>query len=400
MRSTRTDLAIGAAFCGAIGLYDVLYVVFSFSGGILIGPPLKVLYADFLVYHAAVRAWLEGKAALIYDIDAFSAFQSAIYADRFPSAAHFRPFFYPPFWLLLLLPSAVVGVNKGYALFMALTVALATALEGRRDWPGWLAVLVSPAAVWTLVAGQNTFLSIGLLYGGLRLLDRAPAASGILLGLLAYKPQLWILVPVALLAAGRWYAIVWMAGTIAALSLASLGAFGLDFWYAFLASARAGSAPHIADEMYRHFYMQMVTLFAAARIAGLPADLANVVQLGGALASVVAVWFVFRRQGPTQSRTAFLVAATFLVSPYTMNYDLLLLMPAVVMSFRVGAVEGFYPGERLMHLILWLMPTLGPILNLLDVPIMPLLILLFAAAAWLRMQAASAVGAMTARSDP
>ena len=52
-----------------------------------------------------------------------------------------------------------------------------------------------------------------------------------------------------------------------------------------------------------------------------------------------------------------LVTATFLVSPYTLNYDLLLLMPAAVALFRRGTVEGFYPLERLVYLLLWLIPT-------------------------------------------
>ena len=68
------------------------------------------------------------------------------------------------------------------------------------------------AAVWVILAGQNTFLSLALFYGGMRLVDRAPAIAGILLGLLAYKPQLFLLIPVALLAARRWRVLAWTAG--------------------------------------------------------------------------------------------------------------------------------------------------------------------------------------------
>ena len=91
------------------------------------------------------------------------------------------------------------------------------------------------------------------------------------------------------------------------------------------------------------------------------------------------------------ARTAILMTATFLVSPYTLNYDLLLLMPAAVALFRRGIAVGFYPLERLLYLILWLMPTGGMILNRLDLPIMPLVILLFGAIAWARLQAESKV---------
>ena len=71
MKGSRTDLVIAAAFCGTIGLYDALYVILMLSDGPVIGPELKVLFPDFLVYWAAARAWLEGKLAIVYDIDAF-----------------------------------------------------------------------------------------------------------------------------------------------------------------------------------------------------------------------------------------------------------------------------------------------------------------------------------------
>lgn len=389
--SSRIDLRIAVAFCGVVGLYDVLYVSFLLSGGPLIGPAMEVLYPDFLVFHAAVRAFLEGKLALVYDIDAFTRFQNVIYADRFLGTVLFRPFFYPPSWLLMLLPLGLLAVGPAYGAFMIVTAAAATALEGRHDWWGWLAVVSSPAAVWVVLAGQNTFLSLACFYGGLRLLDRSPAAAGILFGLLSYKPQIWVLVPLALLAARQWRALAWTAGTVAILSLASLGIFGLDFWLAFLDATREAGSARVANVMFERIYMHMTTLVAAARIVGLSPGVAGTIQLVGAAVAVAAVWFAFRRHPSGDARTAVLVTATFLVSPYTLNYDLLLLMPAAVALFRRGAALGFYPLERLVYLVLWLMPTLGMILNRLDLPIMPLAILLFGTIAWARLQAESKV---------
>jgi alpha-1,2-mannosyltransferase len=391
MKAARIDLVVAACFCGAIGLYDTLYVLFMLSGRTVIGPALNVLFPDFLVFHAAARAWFEAKLVLVYNIDAFTQYQNALYANRFPGTAHFRPFFYPPIWLLMLLPFGLMGVAKAYGLFMAMTAALATALEGRRHEWGWLAVVTSPAAVWVVLAGQNTFLSVALLYGGLRLLDRSPAVAGVLLGLLSYKPQIWILVPLALLAAREWRALFWMVGTVALLCLVSLGVFGLDFWLAFVDAAREAGSARVVDEMFERIFMHMTTLLAAARILGLPPELSVALQLAGSALAIAAVWFAFRRQSTSDARTAVLVTATFLVSPYTLNYDLLLLMPAAVALFRRGAVEGFYPLERLVYLALWLIPTFGMSLNRLDLPVMPLIVLLFGAIAWARLVTAPKV---------
>jgi hypothetical protein len=391
MTAGRRDLRIAALFCGALGLYDLVYVLLLLVGGPLIGPRQDVLYPDFLVFHAAARAWTEGKAALIYDIEAFTHLQNVLYADRFGGYVDFRPFLYPPIWLLLLLPLGWLAVGKAYALFMTTTAALATLLEGRRDPWGCLAVVTSPAAVWTVLAGQNTFLSLALFYGGLRLLDRAPAAAGILLGVLAYKPQVWLLIPLALLAARQWKALAWMGVTVAMLSLASLGLFGLEFWQAFANSVREAGSAAVSERMFHQMYMQMTTLMAAARILGLPSGAAAAIQLAGALLAVLAVCVAFRRPAATDARIGVLAAATFLVSPYTLNYDLLLLMPAVVALFRRGAVEGFLPAEKLVYLALWLVPTVGVTANRHAFPVMPPIILLFACMAWMRLQAAPKV---------
>jgi hypothetical protein len=68
--------------------------------------------------------------------------------------------------------------------------------------------------------------------------------------------------------------------------------------------------------------------------------------------------------------------------------------------FRRGAAEGFHPGERVLYLFLWLIPTLGMVLNRLDLPVMPLLILLFGMVAWSRLPDVAKVelpGATSAR---
>lgn len=384
----RMDFRVAAAFCGVVGLYDALLVIFTMSRGPEIGPVTDVLFPDFLVFHAATRAFFEGKLALVYDIDAFTRFQTEIYPDRLSSMVRFRPFFYPPILVLMLLPLGTLAVAKAYGIFMGVTAAAATLLEGRRDPWGWLAILTSPAAVGVVLAGQNTFLSVALLYGGLRLLDRSPAVAGVLLGSLSYKPQIWILVPLALVAARAWRALAWAFGTVAMLALASLAVFGLDFWLAFLDASREATSARVTGRMFDQMFMQMTTLLAAARIIGLPPAVASAVQLAGAVLAAAAVWHAFRRHGPSDARTAALVTATFLISPYALNYDLLLLMPAVVALFRQGVLRGFYALERPLYLALWLIPTLGLVLNRLDVPLMPLIILLFGVVAWARLERA------------
>ena len=74
--------------------------------------------------------------------------------------------------------------------------------------------------------------------------------------------------------------------------------------------------------------------------------------------AVAATWYAFRHHRSGAARTAVLLAGTFFVSPYMLNYDLLLLMPAVIALYRRGATEGFHPLEPLVYAGMWVIPTL------------------------------------------
>src|SRR5207248_5884528 len=134
--------------------------------------------------------------------------QSAFYGAQLPANLGFRPFLYAPTWLIALLPFGSMPVGLAAALFLIATgaacaVALRTLGLGRA---AVLAILTAPAAAWVVIVGQNTFLSVALFYGAFALLGRRPVLAGVLLGLLAYKPQIWVLVPLALLCARAWRA--------------------------------------------------------------------------------------------------------------------------------------------------------------------------------------------------
>ncbi|HBS33696.1 MAG TPA: hypothetical protein DEA50_01280, partial [Parvularcula sp.] len=59
-----------------------------------------------------------------------------------------------------------------------------------------------PAALIALKYGQAAFLLSALFTGALMSLQRRPLLSGALFGLMAFKPQYGLLIPVALAAGG------------------------------------------------------------------------------------------------------------------------------------------------------------------------------------------------------
>jgi hypothetical protein len=374
--------------CGIVGLYDVVYVATTITGTAMIGYKIDVLFPDFLVFHAATRAFFEGRLSMVYDTAALTHLQNTLYAARLSFELGFRPFLYPPIWLLDLLPFGLLPIDTAVTTFLVATAAICAIVLHRVGLrcEAVAAILTAPAAVWVVLAGQNTFLSIALFYGAFALLDRRPTLAGVLLGLLAYKPQIWVLVPVALLAARAWRPLIALTATVAVLSLATLLLFGADFWWAFIAAAQRSSTGAGAAEMYYRVQVQMTTLLAAAKILGAGDGPAMALQLAGAALAIGTVLWVFARYPASHERTAILMTATFLVSPYTLNYDLLLLMPAVALLFLHPPPASYRPMELAVYLSMWLVPSLCVKLNEYGVPLTPLIILLFGAVVWTRLQ--------------
>ena len=119
-----------------------------------------------------------------------------------------------------------------YILFIVPALAAYVfAMAGARfDWRWALAAVVAPATGITIISGQSGFLSGALMIGGLRLVSKRPMLAGILFGLLAYKPQLGVLLPVVLISAGQWRAVASAVLTVLACILVSTYFLGLQAW--------------------------------------------------------------------------------------------------------------------------------------------------------------------------
>ena len=101
----------------------------------------------------------------------------------------------------------------------------------------WLPLTLGFTAVFVNIThGQNGFLTTALFAAGLAVLDKRPLLSGLLFGLLCYKPQFGVLIPLVLAATGRWRSLIAAAATVACLAVAATASFGWQVWPAFLES--------------------------------------------------------------------------------------------------------------------------------------------------------------------
>src|SRR5664279_3408834 len=246
---------------------------------------------DWVNYWSAGYLVLHGRAAEIYDLHVFHAFQQTIVGSPL-DGYHYS---YPPVMLLLTAPFALIPYVP--ALFVWLSAswyafyrALKLAMPGRGVL---LLALASPAVLINAVGGQNGCWSAALLGGGLSLLERRPYLAGAMLGLQIYKPQLGLLIPVALLAGRHWRAFAAASVTAGALIIVSALWLGTDVWAEYLRSLGAMRQAFLDDGT--GVWHRYVSVFVAARQLGAPVEAAYVIQaIAGVLACVAVAWVWFR----------------------------------------------------------------------------------------------------------
>ncbi len=193
---------------------------------------------DFhLYYGAALTARLHGPAAAYRDADL------APVLAALGGRPHEASFLNPPPLLWLAMPFTFLPFAAAYLLWSLLIVAAAVGIWGLLA-PGrgatramWLALFLGWWPVgFALLLGQAAVLAVLAVAASSRLLAAGrPWAAGAVLALGVVKPQLWIVVPPALLVAGHWRAVTSCAIALAllgAVSLAMIGPGGAAAWWA------------------------------------------------------------------------------------------------------------------------------------------------------------------------
>ena len=144
--------------------------------------------------------------------------------------------------------------------------------------------------------------------------------AGGLLGLLIYKPQLGLLIPVALLAGRHWRAFASACVTAGALLAASALWFGPDVWSVYLRDLAALRQMILEDGS--GVWHRFVSVFVAARrrreCRG-PLTRSRGLRACWACAAVAWIWF---RDTPAGIKNAVLLLGTCLATPYLQDYDL------------------------------------------------------------------------------
>jgi alpha-1,2-mannosyltransferase len=323
----------------------------------------RPLGTDFSNVYAAGTYVLEGRPEAPFDWEAQYAREQAIFGQATP----FYGWHYPPFFLFIAAALAwmpylvALAVWQGVTLLLYLGAlreifrsSLPTKAEVRD--PLWIVIaLAFPAVFVNFGHGHNGFLTAALLGTALPVLDRRPLLAGVLFGLIAYKPQFGVLIPLVLMATGRWRAFAAAAATVAVLVLTTLIAFGPDVWRAFFASTTLTRVEVL--EQGGTGWHKIQSVFSAVRMWSGSVPLAYAAQASVTVTLGAAVIWIWRSAATYPLKAAALCIASILATPYSLDYDLLALAPAIAFLAAEGITRGFAPYEKSALAFLWLVPA-------------------------------------------
>jgi alpha-1,2-mannosyltransferase len=317
------------------------------------GKPVGTDFSN--VYAAGTLTW-RGRPAEAYEPALQHAAEKAVFGGR---EVPFYGWHYPPFFFAVAVAVAAFPYAWGLAIWLAASLAAyLAAMRAILPRPETLLIAAAFPAVFVNIGhGQNGFLTAALLGGALQLLDRRPWLAGMLIGCLAYKPQFGVLIPIALLAGGRWRTIEAAVATMAALMALSFVTLGGGVWQAFADSMNFTQT--VVLEQGGTGWEKIQSIFSAVRMWGAGVHTAYAVQIALALMLAASLAWLWQSDAAFELKAAALATGSLLATPYVLDYDLVVLAAAIAFFARHGLNRGFHDYEISLLAAAWIVPLVS-----------------------------------------
>jgi alpha-1,2-mannosyltransferase len=317
------------------------------------GKPVGTDFSN--VYAAGTLTW-QGRPAEAYVPALQHAAETAVFGGR---EVPFYGWHYPPFFFAVAVLVAAVPYGWGLSIWLAASLAAyLAAMRAILPRPETLLIAAAFPAVFVNIGhGQNGFLTAALLGGSLHLLERRPWLAGVLIGCLAYKPQFGVLIPIAMLAGGRWSTIGAAIATVAALIALSFVMLGGSVWHAFADSMNFTQT--VVLEQGGTGWEKIQSVFSAVRMWGAGVQTAYAVQFALALMLAASLAWLWHGDAAFELKASALATASLLATPYVLDYDLVVLAVAIVFFVRHGLSRGFRDYEISLLAAAWIVPLLS-----------------------------------------
>jgi len=333
--SSASKLRLG--WCAAVAIASVFGVLALLFHLREISEPRLL---DFTNLWATGKLALHGHAADAYD----PALLAAAQAQAVGRTDAVMPYPYPPAFLLITAPLALLPYHLAFAAWVLAGVTFF--LWAARSMAPPCFAAAQPAMLINGMIGQTGFFTGGLLLLGARRLVERPWSAGLILGLLILKPQLALMLPLAVVAARAWPAIGGALVTIGSLFVAALLLFGLDTHLAFARMIGGFGKLMGGGELS---WNEFASPYALAVSLGLGFSVAATAQLLCAGFAAALCWKSWHERWA--QRVPIVCTASLLASPYLQSYDSLPLLAAIAWF------GGRRPGTALALYLLCLLPV-------------------------------------------
>jgi hypothetical protein len=347
-----------------------------------------LLGTDFLSFWT-VGSMLASHAD-VYDQAAHIAAQQAY----FTQSDAFTAFFYPPSFLPFCWPLGWLPYFPALAVWLVSTGALFAWAVARwlTSFPVaasmWLLLAAFPATVIQITHGQTAFLLAGLLLLGTLWVRERPMLAGVMFGVATIKPQFGLLVPLVLVLTGEQRLILVAASTALVLAGVSALLFGAGTWSQWYALTQAAQSAMAGGSVG---YAKMVSPFAGLMLLGNPPHVSYIGQGAVSAGVVLMLSMAGWRRTFTPELGALMLVGAVLVTPFVLDYDLLLLVPAMIVVAAYGTPGGFAPWEKLAVFLAFAAPAFARPIGLnLHLPILPLIAFFLFWVLWKRLRASAA----------
>lgn len=316
----------------------------------------KPIGTDFSNVYAAGVMVNEGRAADVWDWPKHFAVQDQVFG---PELKAYFGWHYPPFFLLIASALAffpylaALGIWNlfGFVLYFATLKSMVGKYEG------WLLpVLGFPAIFVNVSHGHNGFLTAALFGWAFMLIEKRPVLSGVLIGLLSYKPQFGMIIPLALLVGGYYRTFISASVTVLFLCGFVTAVYGFDIWPAFMESLELTRGIILEQGATGWFKIQSIFSFVMLWTGAL--SLAYALQSILAIVVLGVVVFAFWYPNKIEDRASLIIIGSLLVTPYSLDYDLVALAPAIAFLVIRGLRDGFADYEISVLFLVWFSPLL------------------------------------------
>ncbi len=353
----------------ALCLWGVCAVDFATPG--LFDRSGNIKFQDFLPLYVSARMVAQGRARDLYDEGIVAAGEFQIIGRQSPVRL---PNLYGPQVALLFVPLSRFSFPLAARIWVALSLLIygGCAYTVLKMCPGLssystivvIAALAYPPLFHFFVRGQISALVLACFSAALLAFrsDRDWLA-GIALGLLVFKPQFLMAVPLVWLLARSWIPFASMAASASAQLVLMWAYFGSPVMRAYfdalwrlprrIGSVELNLAP-IQMHSLRSFWSLLIPWPTAALVLYVASSIAVV-------SIAAATW---KSSSPLALRFAALTLAAVLVNPHLFVYDLLALAPALLLLVDWALSNTQRPSSALLFLFSYLafiLPLLGPL---------------------------------------